>query len=379
MNRAITGINLEKYFFISKKNMMNESIIALAILQMFLASTIPSLKVFQAPVEIILLFSLIFSCINVKFYWWEILLVLVFVSVTAVSFLTTELYIFSVNAKQNGLAVLSLLYFSKTTFKSRLILPVVIISVSLIIINRYSSEILLPFVSLSFNKEFNLSRFGGLFLNAHFNAFFLAIALIYYGQRRRLYGFGVWILYITASKFIFVSYVVHILYINSIGKYPCKDIRIFVLIIMMSLLVGTYFFVNYAGDFINFLITNNGEEQRYNSAIVILSQLVDSAYYKLLLNPFPSIHPGFPDGAKIPFGRHSGTNEIGLFSFVAQSGFFLAFLYLFFLFKNARFYMVFIIFTLLHNNFILSPLCIFMLVAYSKEISLDRSPKYTRK
>lgn len=379
MNQAITGINLEKYFFISKKNIMNESIIALAILQMFLASTIPSLKVFQVPVEIILFFSLIFSCTNVKFYWWEILLLLVFLSVTVVSFFTTELNIFSVNAKQNGLAVLSLLYFSKTTFKSKLILLTFTVSIVLIIINRLSSETLHSFISLSFNKEFNLSRFGGIFLNAHFNAFFLAIALIYYGQRRRLYGFGAWILYISASKFIFVSYVAHLLYTNLIARYLSKYRRRLILLIMLSLLVGVYTFVNYAGVLINYLVTNNGIEERYNSVIIILYQLIDSAYYKFLLNPFPSVYSGAPEGVKMLFGRHDGTNEIGLFALFSQSGFFLALLYLLILFKNARLYVVFIMFTLLHNNYILSPLCIFMFVAYSKENFLYNDLKSIRK
>jgi len=137
--------------------------------------------------------------------------------------------------------------------------------------------------------------------------------------------------------------------------------------------VGLYVFINYSGAFIEFLITNNGVEQKYNSVIIILLQLVDSAYYKYLLNPLPSVYPGAPEGVYMLFGGHDGANEIGLFALVSQSGFFLAFIYLFVLFKHARLYVVFIMFSLLHNNYILSPLCVFMFVTYSREAILDRS------
>jgi len=153
-------------------NSLHEAIIALAILQMFLSATIPSLKIFQIPVEIILLGTLFYGCTTVKLDQWQVFLLFVLTCVTAASFSTTDFATFSVNTKQNCLAVFTLIYFSKVEFKSRLILPIFTISVVLLIINALYPELLLPFIALTFKEEFNLSRFGGLFLNAHFNAFF---------------------------------------------------------------------------------------------------------------------------------------------------------------------------------------------------------------
>ena len=367
----LRDINVKQVLGFSAKKLMNESIVALAILQMFFSATIPSLKVLQIPVELILFIFLFVACTTVKFNRWQILLLYVSTVITIASFATTELSVSVVNAKQIGLAVLILLYFSKIKFNSKLILPTVTVSIILLIINKFFPGNLESFISLSFNKEFNMSRFGGIFLNAHFNAVFIAIALIYYGQCRRLYGFGVWILYITASKFIFVSYIAHLLYTNLLARYLSKHSGIFILLIIL----GVFTFVSYADVLINYLIDNNGVEKKHNSAIIILYQLIDPAYYKFLLSPLPSVYSGAPEGAKVLFAGHDGTNEIGLFAFFTQSGFFIALLYLFVLFKHARLYIVFIMVTLLHNNFILSPLCIVMFVTYSKEILLHRTFK----
>lgn len=366
------NMNVKNILDFPVSKVLNEGIIALAILQMFLSSTIPTLKVFQIPVEIILLLTLSLACTTVKFDRWQILLLFVFIFSTAVSFTTTELVIFSVNAKQNTLGVLSLLYFSKVRFKSKLIFPVVAISVLLMVINRLKPDLMLSFIELSFKDGFNLSRFGGIFLNAHFNAFFLAIALLYYGQLRHLYGVGAWIIYFTASKFVFVSYIANLLSTLSIVRYFRKYHRSFALTVILLLLIGTYAFVNYSGMLIEFLIDKNRVVPRYNSVIVILSQLADPVYYKYLLNLLPAGQPVTPEVIARPYTFHSGNNEIGFFSLATQSGIFLGGLYLFLLIKYARFYAVFILVSLLHNNYILSPLVVYMFLTYSREIKLHR-------
>ena len=103
---------------------LNEYIIVLALLQVFLANTIPSLEQFQIPIEIILITSLLCACTTIKYNRWQISLIIVFLAVTAASFATTDTHTFMVNAKQNGLAVLSILYFSSVRFRSKIIFPV---------------------------------------------------------------------------------------------------------------------------------------------------------------------------------------------------------------------------------------------------------------
>jgi hypothetical protein len=91
----------------SAYSLLNEGIITLAILQIFLSATIPSLKIFQIPVEILLLGTLVYGCMTISFDRWQVMLLFVLVFVTTASLVTTDFATFSVNAKQNYLAVFS--------------------------------------------------------------------------------------------------------------------------------------------------------------------------------------------------------------------------------------------------------------------------------
>jgi hypothetical protein len=226
---------------------------------------------------------------------------------------------------------------------------------------------LLPFILLTFNEEFNLSRFGGLFLNAHFNAFFLAIALIYYGQKRYLFGLGTYALYFSGSKLVFVSYIANVLTTLPLVRYLARYRQLFLLVTVLLIATAVYIFARYADALVEFLSLQASAESDYNSLIIII-QLIDPAYYTMLLNPFPSGAIDVSATAKVIYGNHDGANEIGFFNLATQSGIFLAVTYLCMIIKHARFYAVFILFTLLHNNYILSPLTIYMLVTYSREI-----------
>jgi len=356
-------------------SMLSEGIIGLAILQIFLSATIPSLKIFQIPVEILLLGALVYGCMTIRLDRLQVLLLFVLVFVTAASFLFTDFATFSVNAKQNSLGVFSLIYFSIVKFKSRLIFPIFVISVVLLIIDKIYPELLLPFISLTFNEEFNLSRFGGLFLNAHFNTFFLAIALIYYGQKRHLFGLGAYAVYSAGSKFLFFSYIANVITVFPLIRNVVRHRKAFLLGAGLLISTVVYMFVQNADALIEFLSSQESAEVSHNSLIIIILQLVDPAYYIMFLNPFPSGTIDISKAAKFLFGNHDGANEIGFFSLATQSGIFLAVTYLCMLIRHAKFYAVFILCSLMHNNYILTPLAIYMLVTYSREILVHHSLK----
>src|SRR5205823_2366692 len=107
------------------------------------------------------------------------------------------------------------------------------------------------------------------------------------------------------------------------------------------------------------------------SGAIILMQLFDPAYYQVLLNPLPSGNIDVTSGAKALYGIHDGYNEIGYFHLATVMGAFLAALYLSMLLKYTRHFRVFILLVLLHFGFhVLSPLIVYMLVTYSREIHL---------
>ncbi|OOG44672.1 hypothetical protein [Polaromonas sp. A23] len=352
-----------------------ECIVALSVLQMFLAATIPALKIFQVPVELLLAGLLAYKICTVRLLTEQVVLIAVFVFVTLCSFFTQDQDTFLVNAKQNGIGVLSLICFSQINFKSRLIFPVFAATGIMILVNRVFPELMLPFISLTFDVQYNLSTFGGIFLNSHFNAFFLAIALIYYGRQRFLYGGGLLLVYIAASRFIFVSYIANLVCSWLFPRYGVPGRRFSLYAILTGLVAVLGAGLVWSDELTEILISWNasiGETQ--NSLVVIVLQLVDPAYYSALLNPIPSGVIDVSGAAKLLYLKHDGHNEIGIFSLATQSGIFLGGLYLALLLKNAPLYVAFILVSLLHNNFIMSPLCVYMLVTYSRFNALRHGP-----
>jgi hypothetical protein len=275
-----------------------------------------------------------------------------------------------INAKQNGMAVLTLLYFSKAGVKSRLIFPVFFISVVLLIVNQVTPEVVAPLIALTFNDEFNLSRFGGFFLNAHFNAFFLAIALIYYGYKRRLYGFGLVILYITASKFVLVSYFSSLITKTAFIKNIAQS-RLIALVGLIGLILSVLLLVKNSNNLIYYL-ASEPYGLSFTSVVIILMQLFDPIYYTILLNPFPGEILGVSADAIHAYSGYDGHIEIGYLYLASQLGFFLGIIYLYMLLRFGLYFRTFILVSLLHGAFILSPLVIYMVVFYSREIRLHK-------
>ena len=359
---------------------LNEIIVVLSIMQMVLSSTITALEVFQAPVELTLLALLALGCSTIKLNKWQVFLIFILLIVTAFSLFTTDITSFAIVGKNNFLGVLTLIYFSKVPFHSRLILLAFISSVLLLVVNFIIPEMGEMLVVLSAKKEYNLSRFGGFFLNAHFNAYFIAIYFIYFGQRKYAYGLcGVIALYVTASKTMGLSYIGQIATRLPVTKFMTKHHRkLYTFIFLSFFAIFVVFITNYY-TILNYIIQKSEmDENRHNSVIVILVQAGTPKYYQQLLNPFPGIYQ--PKGDKYTKYRpktgnqlHQGANEIGYFGLVNQAGIFLSLAYLLMLLKNARFYSVFILLTLVHYNFIFTPLSVYMMVQFSRRIQIERN------
>lgn len=360
----------------SGSNRLMEFIVALSILQMILAATIPSIKVFQVPVELLLAVLLVFKICTIKLLYEHVFLITILVFATLWSFFTLDLNTFLVNTKQNSLGVMSLICFSRIKFYSKFIFPVVVITSLMIIINRMLPQLMLPYISLTFDVAYNQSTFGGLFLNSHFNAFFLAIALIYYGRQRFLFGGGFLLVYLAASKFILVSYIANLFCTLLFRAYGISRKRFFIWGTLAGFTAVVLAGIYWSEELTEVMIlwnTDIGETQ--NSLVVIVLQLIDPVYYTILLNLFPSGTITVSEAAKLLYLNHDGHIELGFLMLAGQSGVLLGFVYLLLLLKNSPLYVVFILVSLMHNNFIMSPLCVYMLVTYS---SFNVSQKFFR-
>jgi hypothetical protein len=348
---------------------LSEVIVLLSIVTQF-AYNLASLKLLQTTAEVTLLAVLLYAITTVLFGRWETALLILFVAMTGVSVAINPLPVVVTDAKQFGLATLTLVYFSRVRFRSALILPAAAMSVILIVLARIAPGVVAPFVSLAKDPDFNESRFGGLFLNAHFNAYFLAVAFIYYGYRVRLRGIGTAAIFLTASKFVLVSYLASIS-----ARFKVFQIisRFRLLLLALVVLAGAAIVRNQ--DAIK-LFLNAGV---LNSAAVILEQALDERFHQMLLNPFPGDYLAIVSDVKLSYNALSISNEIALFAMCIQGGTALALLYLTVLMRRTKFFRVFIAVSLFHYGFVLSPLIVYMLVAYSHEISVLQARAATAK
>lgn len=344
-----------------------EMLVGLALLQMLLFGLHPSVGIMQIPVEITLFMGLAYALRQTSFDSAEVVLIGLCLTVTAMSFFTTPFEVFLVNAKQNILASMSLLAFTRIRFRSSLILPTLTVTLILLIFSRLEFSIVVPLANYAAFPLFNHSRFGGIFLSAHFNAIFIAVALIYYQRRFHLLGSDLAGIYLSASKFIFLSYVAQLVF----SKIPPAFLKRFGWLLWLGFAAAlVLFFANSAAiiDLFNSDFLRSGR--------IILMQLVDPNYYAPLLNTLPSgyieitpsEHTNISQTARELSAWHNGHNEVGFFSLATQSGVFLAALFLFMLIRQAKHYAVLILVSLLHNVLILSPLIIYMMVSYSAQI-----------
>jgi hypothetical protein len=221
-----------------------------------------------------------------------------------------------------------------------------------------------PLIDLSIFSEFNASRFGGLFFNAHFNSCFMAVALIYYGHKKRLFGVDIFIMFVlTGAKVISVSYLANVFTTRTWIRFFVRN-RIVVLVCVLS---GIYGFWQYRLMLIEFFDTDE-----LGSAVPILMQLFDPAYYRVLLNPFPSGNIDVAGDAIALYRSHDGYNEVGYFGIAMTMGVFLGAFYLFLLLRYAQMYTMFILICLLHFSFpVWEPLLVYMYVSYSMEIQIN--------
>lgn len=366
--KEITSNVIEKKF----SSTLNECIVGLSILELFLASTIPMLKIFQAPVELALIFLLFYGCSFLIIKKEDIFLFLLLIFATIFSYIYEDSVNFLITSKNNFLGILTLIYFSSVSFKSKLISPIFLLTTFLIILSIFLPELISPLIGITFNKEFNESRFGGIFFNAHINAYLMGILLIYISRSNFKYGLiGIPILFISGSATMFLSYAGQLVW-NFLNK-PIfnKAIKKIILIFLAALIFIAI--EDYVKILEYFYLYNESHGNRYNSLIVILTQLGETSYYRQLLNPFPSISVQLDQDSytrfipKIGDSFHHGANEIGYFGLVNQCGIYLGVGFLVLLLKRARPYSIYILLTLLHYNFILYPIGIYMMIQYSRK------------
>jgi hypothetical protein len=355
-------------------NLKNEFIVFLSFAQVFFSALIYPFKYFQHVIEVFLICFFITGIYRTNFLKWEIYLVgALFISLFF-AFINFDFFHFLSVFKENLLGILALIYFNKVKFKSKIIIPFFFISLFLFLIsklqNDFAKEFINTFISMSSDTEFNLSRFGGLFLNAHFNALFLSIVIIYLGYNRIIYNLiGVYLINTLASKFILIAYIYQIIVYRLLFFFKKEHIRYW-MFFLFFLITVFYVYKDYFLYYFHLFNINN--YYAFNSLYIIMYQLFSFDYLNIIFNIFP----GFYDLRFPPIVTngifHDGDIEIGFLALVSKSGTFLAAYYIYLINKTARNFTIFILVSLLHNNYIMLPIIIYLLIMYSREIDIIR-------
>jgi hypothetical protein len=339
-------------------NFFSKILILQLVFQSFFAAT--NLDLIQIFSEILLILTFVFHFIlfNVRFNKFELWLLSILIFTTLISCIINPLEIAILNAKVYILAIFSLIFFSKFFIKPFYITLILCINYFFILYqivfgNLPFSSILNPIVGAF--GEYIDSRPLGLFLNTHFSAYLIAIFLIYYGHKKKLFGSGIAILYFTFSKFTIVSYVIHIITKSKIIFYFKRYFRkITLILIILSFIIIT----KYSNEIMNF---NLGAA--YTSFNSIAEQLLTIDSYTLSFSIFPD------DTNKI---MESFTNKVGnevmYFTLIFQGGIILFLLYMIYFTSKLKHFKLFVLISMLHYGFSMSPLVIFLIITYNRKI-----------
>ena len=323
-------------------------------------------KGFQIVSELSLIVILLYFIALEKLSKDDIFLLSIFVFIQIGSFFINDVYTWMLNAKLIGLAVLSAIYFSKRTFYTLRIKILFFLCIFLVFLQRIIGYFPLPISKyLRTLADETEGRPLGLFLNYHYTTFFLGVFLIGYTYRRSLKGLDYIILFMTGVLTSFISYLGQKIFnfFNLNKKF--KSLKSQVLLLIIFLLIFALIF----NIILNLLVQFNISSE---SGLVVIYQMINPITYIRMLSFFPSdIFNYYEKNTYDYTGLGVGSfelhgNEMFLVNLFVQSGAILAIAYLYFLLKKAPGFRIFIMLTLLHYSYLLSPLNIYIIFLFSK-------------
>lgn len=305
-----------------------------------------------------------FCCLYIPLKRNNVILIAVFLFTQLGSLIINDFLTFAVNLKVFLLPLLSLLVFSHFKLKGRLIHIIIILSMVLIILQRFIFSGRFPFeisAYLTTSKNLIDGRPLGIFLNSHISAFFAAAYLMGLSLtlRRGLFlidFYAVWIHQVATS---FFSLVVGKVFFHLTRLKLNKKIYIASFVIVLVISSFSYIYreplfkalLNF--DYIFWAI--------YHSGVVILKHIVDLDYLYAALCIFPQ-----DTEALI---REGGWSEIGLYRLFQQGGLPFSVLFLVMLILNVKMYAFFILSSLIHYSSITTPLIIYIFCFFQHRLN----------
>lgn len=347
-----------------RKGAYNEVIVCFMTLQMMLSQTVFSAAQHFFELMILLSLSIILLLRN-KYEIDEVLLLVVFIFSQIGSFFLNDLHAFLLNFKQLGLAVLSVLYCRKYVSDSVMLHSIFALCLFLVLAQYFFTDRFpLPVGAyLTTMKDWMNYHPLGLFFNYHLSSYFLSVCLIGYAVRKRLFFLDYYVVYLMGVKTTLISFFMQKLILYSFPFVRCIRWYFIQVILVLGMVVFASQFSGHAIDILRAVNLYHG-----TSADIIFAQLLDVDLYLNAISVFPQDIDHFyanntRDHSAV-YGGEDHYNEIFLVALLAQSGVFLGFMFLHFLLKSLPLYRVFILLSIFHFAYILSPLVIYAMYMF---------------
>ena len=330
----------------------------------FFANTI--LKETQIAIELLLTLWFLTGLWNYKLNPYEILMGIIFIIISFISYSINQSTEFLLAFKVMGLAILSAIYFTNKNISPSILVYIFIIDSLLILYQNivgphlYSEFIII--YGRNFSEQTN-SRPLGLFMNMHTSAYFIAIYMLFWGYRNLKSVLGFIILHLSTSFYSFSAYAFQV-----ISWIVGIKILVFVSLILAFILIMNIPELTFLD-----LLSDSGliSWVRVIGIKVVINQFFNFDSYERVFTLYPVSYKIIIDNWNDSFG-----NELALFTLIQHAGLPLFILYIYYLKIHARKFTLFILFSLLHYGDITSPIFIFMLIAYEKILKNKKLEKY---
>jgi len=341
---------------------INFFLVPLMLLSAILAETI--FEELQIVSELLLMFIFTILLAKGKFNKKELALLLVFIVSQIGSFFVNNISTWMLDGKLLGLAVLAIIYFRRHATDSFFVHTAFILCVLLIVIQRALGYFPLPISQFMTTLAGELSgRPLGLFLNYHYTTFFSATYFLGYTLKRKVFPFDYIIIASTGVMTSLVSY---------IGQKSFNlikpGLKLHSLKSQLLVFIGGVFLITLLFQFSIFILEKFNIQSA--SGLVVLYQIIDFDTYTRMLTVFPVDIYGFYQNNLYDysdlniegFGEHG--NEMFLVTLFVQAGALLAIAFLLFLLWSVPNSRIFILLSLLHYSYLLSPFIIYVICMF---------------
>jgi hypothetical protein len=331
----------------------------------------------QILVELILFLLLIYGVFKTKLRIHDILLLSIFAIVFCVAFLKDDFLKIALIFKIYGLCILTFIYFKKVQFyPESLINTIHFINAFLIVHQFIFGHFIIPSAwFFGQYQDYANSRPVGLFLTPHASSFFIAIYSIYIivAKRKFIASILFFLLNLMTGSFTgILAFLAQITQYFISKSRKCSPIFNFIFgrtsMVFFTVLIFLIFIYSgiYKDLFIDFIKLS--PYTRSNSVEIILNQLFDSRFFSDIFKIYPRDYQMYLMMQENIFADYA--NEIGFVRVFVEAGFFFGLILILILFRELKFYRIFIFVSLLHYSFAINmPFMLFLMIQYDHQMS----------